>query len=483
MMGLGIWGGRRHTSSEDFFLAGHGAGRWTIVISTYACLCSGISFLGTAGFLKSTALVPFTPNMVSIFVAAALVNAFLMPHFYKLRITSIYDFLESRYNRNVRLIVALLFLATKALWIGAMLYIPALMFDTLTGIPTVWWIVFMTALGLLVCFCGGLRSIMLTDFLQFTIMIVAMAAMAFIGLRAADWDIPAAWTSGRQLGITQSVVWDFSPFATSTFFFFLYMVIVNTAGYGSDQVGLQRYLSAKSLKEARQSVYLTPVVTFLAVVQLYAASFLVIVYFDKNPELWSPGLKGDQYIANFVKVAMPIGLRGLMIAAVLSATVSSFAGGVLSLTTVTMEDFLKRYYKQRSEARYLRGSRYVTIAWCFVAFCLTFLAARFESIVEYILDVGGPLQGVILAVFLLGIYSKSSTPAGAFTGAIMGIILGNVLRVIPFAVGGEQKSLHFTVFTIIAFLATIVFAYLGDSVAKRTARGYDPRHDNEPEKE
>ena len=487
MMGLGLWGGRRQKSPEDFFLAGHGVGRWTIVISTFACLFSGISFLGTAGWLKSMALVPFTANMVSIFVAAVLVNAFLMPHFYKLRITSIYDFLQSRYDFRVRLVVTLIFQASRALWIGGMLYIPALMFETLTGIPSVWWIIFMTALGLFVCFWGGLRSVMLTDLIQFAIMIVAMASIVFIGLRAVGWDVAAAWDSGRQLGITKSVVWDFSPFEMSTLFFFVYLVLVNTAGYGSDQVGLQRYLSAKSLKEARQSVYLTPVLTFLAVVLLYVASFLVIVYFQEHPQSWSSELKPDQYVPQFVKVAMPTGLAGLMIAAVLSATISSFAGGVLSLTTVTMEDFLKGYYEEGSEARYLRHSRCVAIAWCLVAFCLTFLAANFESIVGYILDVAGPLQGVILAVFLLGIYSKSSTPAGALTGAIMGVTLGNVLRVVPFTVGGQQKSLHFTVFTVIAFLATIVFAYIGDYVARRIARGretsYDPRHGNKPEEE
>ena len=368
-----------------------------------------------------------------------------------------------------------------------MLYIPALMFETLTGIPSVWWIILMTGLGLFVCFCGGLRSVMLTDLIQFTIMIVAMAAIVYIGLRAVGWDVAAAWESGRQLGITKSVVWEFSPFDTSTLFFFVYLVLVVTAGYGSDQVGLQRYLSAKSLKEARQSVYLTPVLTFLAVVLLYAASFLVIVYFQENPESWSSKLKPDQYVPQFVKVAMPIGLAGLVIAAVLSATISSFAGGVLSLTTVTMEDFFKRYYEEGSEARYLRHSRYIAVAWSLVAFCLTFLAARFESIVGYILTVAGPLQGVILAVFLLGIYSKSSTPTGVLTGAIMGVTLGNVLGVVSFTVGGEQKSLHFTVFTVIAFLATIVFAYIGDDVAKRIARGRgtsnEPPHGNEPEEE
>ena len=467
MMGLGIWGGRRQKSSEDFFLAGHGAGRWPIVISTFACLFSGISFLGTAGWLKSAALIPLTANMVSIFVVAVLVNAFLMPHFYKLRIVSIYDFLESRYNRSVRLVVSLLFQANKALWIGGMLYIPALMFETLTGIPSFWWIICMTALGLFICFCGGLRSIMLTDLIQFTIMIVAMASIFIVGLRATGWDLPAAWDSGRQLGITKAVAWDFSPFASSTFFFFVYMVLVNTAGYGSDQVGLQRYLSAKSLKEARRSVYLTPFVTFLAVVLLYAASFLVIVYFQTNGDPGSTDLKGDQYIAQFVKVAMPIGLGGLIIAAVLSATISSFAGGVLSLTTVTMEDFLRRFYPEGSEVRYLRHCRYITIAWCVVAFALTFLAARFESIVHYILDLGGPLQGVILAVFLLGIYSKSSTPTGALFGAIMGVTLGNVLRVVRFTVAGEEKSLHFTLYTVFAFLAVFVFTYVGDYLAKR----------------
>jgi SSS family transporter len=471
MMALGIWGGRRQTSSEDFLLAGHGAGRWPIVISTFACLFSGISFLGTAGWLKSTALVPLTANMVSIFVVAVLVNAFLMPHFYNLRITSIYDFLETRYNRRVRLIVSFLFQANKALWIGGLLYIPALMFETLTGIPSLWWIICMTALGLFICFCGGLRSIMLTDLIQFTIMIVAMASIFFIGLRAAGWDIPAAWDSGRQLGITKAVAWGISPFSTTTFFFLIYMILINTAGYGSDQVGLQRYLSAKSLKEARKSVYLTPMVTFFAVVLLYAASFLVIVYFQTEGDPGSTELRGDQYIAQFVKVAMPVGLSGLIIAAVLSATISSFAGGVLSLTTATMEDFLRRLYPEGSDARYLRHCRYVTVAWCLVAFALTFLAARFESIVRYVLDLGGPLHGVILAVFLLGIYSKSSTSAGALFGAIMGVTLGNVLRVVRFTIGGEQKTLHFTLLTVIAFLAVIFFACVGDYVARRIVRG------------
>jgi SSS family transporter len=467
MTGLGAWGARRQKSSEDFFLAGHGSGRWTIVISTFACLFSGISFLGTAGWLRSQALIPFIANMASLFIAATLINTFLLPHFYKLRITSIYDFLESRYNVAVRLVVALLFQVLKALWIGGMLYIPGLMFETLTGIPSVWWIILMAALGLFVCFSGGLRSVMLTDLIQFTIMIVALAAIVYIGLQAVQWDIGAAWDTGRELGITKATAWDFSPFATSTAFFLAYMVLVNTAAYGSDQVGLQRYLSAKSLQEARKSVYLTPVLTFLAVVLLYVASFLVVVYFERKPELWSAELKLDQYLPQFVKVAMPIGLSGLMIAAVLSASISSFAGGVLSLTTVTMEDFLKRYYPKGSDARYLRDSRYVTIAWCCVAFYLTFFAARFESIVRYILDVGGPLQAVILGVFLLGIYAKSSTSAGVFIGAIMGAIVGNVLRVVPFTFGSEQKSLHFTVFTVVAFLATIVFARAADFVVKR----------------
>jgi len=450
---------RGGNTAEEFLLAGRRAGRIMIAISTLACSFSAISFVGITGWVRDQGMVGFIGDS-GILIGSLFIAAFLIPLYYRRGVVSIYETLETRYHRSVRLLVAALSQLLRVSWLAGLLYAPALMFETITGISVGYWICFMALIGIVSAISGGLKSVMYVDLIQFGVMIVAIVYLILLSCSLLDWDLGMIWRTASEAGVTNFIEIDFNPFEVSTLYYVFGVSLITVSGFGADQMGAQRFLSARDVRQSQQSVLIFPLITISFVFLFYMGAMLTSVYFHVRPELAAGLEKADQYLPQFIKVAMPAGFVGLMIAAVMAASVSSFAGGVISLVTITMEGYLKAFYQGKGERRLLRDTRLVTLAWCLVGVVLSFYVLRLGTVIEWILMVGGYFGGIILAVFLLALYTRTTTTRGVLAGAICGLVITAVAARYNFGTPAEPLRLNLFLYPPIGLASTWVLAFL-----------------------
>ena len=247
-------GGRQKTQSE-FLMANRSMGVIPVALSLLASFMSAITLLGTPStmYLYGTQYWMIGPSY--IFVCWAAAHVFL-PVFYNLQITSIYEYLELRFNRSVRMLGCVTFLVQMVMYMGIVLYAPALALSAVTGMA--WWIsvLIIGSVCTLYTTIGGMKAVMWTDVLQITIMFSGMIAVGVIGTQKAG-GIHEVWDTYTATGRHQ--LWNFNPDPTERHTVwnlviggaFTWLVI-----YGVNQSQVQRYLTSPTLRQAQIAIWI-----------------------------------------------------------------------------------------------------------------------------------------------------------------------------------------------------------------------------------
>jgi sodium-coupled monocarboxylate transporter 8/12 len=193
----------------------------------------------------------------------------------------------------------------------------------------------------------------------------------------------------------------------------------------TDQVSVQRYLTARNLNEARQGLWLKLWLVLPVTAVFYGTGVVLYAFYQVHGDPLASGKiqKADQILPYFVVTELPSGFPGLFIAAIYAASMSTISAGINSLTSASLVDFVQRLGKNphRSEAGQLRLARRLTIAYGAIVIGLAFLVPYFGSLLEASNSVIGLVGGPLLGLFLLGILVPRSTARGALAGWITGV--------------------------------------------------------------
>jgi len=193
----------------------------------------------------------------------------------------------------------------------------------------------------------------------------------------------------------------------------------------TDQISVQRYLTAKSLPEAQKSLWFKLVVTVPIVVVFYLMGALLYAFYQTHDD---PTLalmdKPDRIMPHFVVTQLPHGFPGVLIAALFAATMSTVSSGINALSTASVMDFYRRMNRPDADEETLfRLSRILTIGYGLLATGLAFLMPRLGTLVEATNKIMGMLGGPLLGVFLLGMLSRRANSTGSLLGAFFGSVV------------------------------------------------------------
>lgn len=213
-------------------------------------------------------------------------------------------------------------------------------------------------------------------------------------------------------------------------------LVVNLSSYGVDQVVVQRYLTARSLRDVVKSAVGQSILVVPVIVSLYLVGTSLVAYYGRHPAMMegllalnpaNPTEAMDRVFPHFIAFGLPAGLSGLVIAGIMAATMSSVDSGVNSLSTVAVMDFYKRFFHRpwKTERHYLRAGRVGTICFGVLATLAAYHVGRLGSILEIMGKINGFLVGPIVGMFFLGVLSKRANTLGVFLGTLIG--LGAVL--------------------------------------------------------
>ena len=431
---------RSQKNIGDFFLAGRSFKWLPIALSIIAADLSAISYMGAPAMVFQHdlrySLTIFILPFVAVFAAILIVRIF-----YRLSVFTVNEYLEHRYGVAVRTLAAVLFLLTRGGWLATVISTPALALSVVTGVNLWVCVVVFGALTTIYACLGGIEGVIWCDVIHFFVLVGGIVLALVFMLRDFGWDIVGVWRIASEQGHTTMFSLDMSLNAEFSIWGIIGMaIVVNMGSYGVDQVVVQRYLTAKSLREVIKSAVGQSLLVVPVIYSLYLVGVGLVAYYHQHPEMMQSLLSlnpdnvkeaQDRVFPHFITYGLPAGISGLVIAGIMAATMSSVDSGVNSLSTVAVMDIYKRFFHhaRKDEHHYLRAARLGTLVVGTAATVAALYVGQLGSILEIIGKISGFLVGPTVAMFLLGVLSRRANTPGVLLGTFAGLgVLAVVVR-------------------------------------------------------
>ena len=410
---------------KDYFLAGKSIGSLVVGLSVIAAMFSGISYLATPAEIYANGFT-FAWGLLSFFIITPVVTVVMLPLFYQSRFYTAYQYLEERFSRKVRVLASGMFILRILLWLGAATYAPALALWHVTGIPLWVTIVCTGVLTTIYTTLGGMKAVIWTDLLQLGVLFGGQVLIVFVALGK----IPGGAAEVFQMASEAKrfdVSFSFDPTVRMTFWTAIIAAsFLNMVQLGTDQVSVQRYLTARSLREAKRGLWIKLWLFLPIGIFFYATGLILWAFYQHQPDPLASGAieKADQILPYFVIHELPRGFPGILIAAIYAASMSTVSAGLNSLASATMMDFGRltgRAGTAVQDKRHLRTARILTLVFGMLVTGLAFLYDRLgQNLVESVNNVIGLVGGPMVGLFVLAMLIPRANGVGAMAGVITG---------------------------------------------------------------
>ena len=507
-----VWDGLRLTRKsgelEGYFLASRSIPWWAVGLSVMATQLSAITMIGTTGqgYAEGMRFIQF---YYALPIAMVILSVTLVPFFHQARVFTAYEYLERRFDAKTRSFTALLFLISRAMACGAVISAPAVVLSVIMGVDVTTTCLLMGVPTAVYTMFGGVQAVTWTDVKQMFLIVAGLFA-AFGMLLISLPDTIGVGDALRIAGTTGRLqAFDFRFDLTDRYTFWsgtIAALFLFLSYFGTDQSQVQRYLTARSIDEARVSLFMSAYwkIPLQALVLLIGVFIFVFYLFTPPPMLFNTAherrvresARGAEYAAleqrfnqaieqrriaaeqlatqrrsgaegaslglvelafrswdtevanvrgeavalvkdasgdqsyndiNFVfptwvTTHLPIGVVGLILAAIFAAAMSTISAELAALSTATIIDFYRRWVKPQADDRhYLNVSRLATGFWGLFASIVAIWSVELGSLIEVVNRFGSYFYGSILGVFLLAIGWRRANGTGAFVGLLAGM--------------------------------------------------------------
>jgi Na+/proline symporter len=492
-----VWDGVRLTRKshelEGYFLASRSLPWWAVGLSVMATQLSAITMIGTTGqgYVDGMRFLQF---YYALPIAMIVLSVTLVPFFHDAKVYTAYEYLEQRFDAKTRAFTSFLFLVSRSMSLGVVISAPAVVLSVVMGL-SVTSTVLLTALPTAVyTMFGGVQAVAWTDVKQMVLIVFGLVAAVVVLVLALPPEVSIV-EGLRIAGATGRLqTFDFTFDLTNQYTFWsgtIAALFLFCSYFGTDQSQVQRYLTTKSIDEARESLLMSAYwkIPLQALVLLVGVFLFLFYLFTPGPMLFNrvhdrdlrEGPRAAEYLAieqryeaaaaarrsaalagpdddfrareadvrairtealafvrtstgdaafsdvnyvfpTFITTYMPIGLVGLLIAAIFAAAMSTISAEMASLSTATVIDFYRRFVRQEAPDRhFLIVSRIATGFWGLFASLVAVWAAELGSLIEVVNRFGSFFYGSILGVFILAVGFPRATGNGAFVGLIAGM--------------------------------------------------------------
>jgi SSS family transporter len=462
---LGWWLGRKQKTTEDYYLAGRKLPWLPIGFSTMSTQLSAISFISAPAFvaLRSGGGLVWLGYELALPLAMIVLMVFFFPVFHSLRIISVYEYLERRFDERTRIVMSLVFQVSRGLATGVALYAAAIVLSVALQISIWITIVLIGAVAMIYEVFGGIHVDIISDTIQMIVILAGIVTIGVVGLHLiGGWDSISQFIEPDRLkaidfsahGFGDNKHYGFWPLFFGCFFLY-------ASYYGCDQSQVQRELSARNLKECKLSLLFNGFFRFPVVFAYCTVGLILGTYVTQNPEFLAKLPQGeyDYLVPTFIMEKMPMGVVGFIFIAIMAAAMSTLDSSINSLSAASVEDIYKKLKKKAlSPKQETSLSKIFTLFWGFFcigfAFCVGNISA---TIIEAINKVGSIFYGPIFAVFLAGIISKKPRATPAIVGLASGVF-GNLILWLFF------PSVSWLWWNVSGFLITTLIVFVGSSL-------------------
>jgi SSS family transporter len=437
---------RQQHDTTDFFLARRRVPWWAACLAFLATEISAVTII-------SVPATAYSENWqyVQFFVGSSLAKlavAFVfIPAFYRHQVTTIYEFLAHRFGTASQVTGSIFFFVTRLAGSGVRLMAAALAVSVLLGWPLVPTIAVFTVVSIFYIATGGVKAVVWTNVFQATMFLAAGAATLVFLLAQIDGGIATVARVAGEAGRLSVVNWGPAP-GDANFWRHIFIdpnivwvailngFIGSMAAFGTDHDLMQRLLTVETRRESQRTLAVTPIGTLVTLAIYLSLGAGLYTFYATNPAL--PVSRPDEILPHFVQQVMPGVLRGLMLSAIVLASIDSPLGS-LSASFVT-DIYRPLLVRGRSEEHYLAVARVAVVGFGLVLGLLAYAFSFFDKILWLAFKIAGVTFGSLLGVFLLGLLTRRPVKDAANVVAMvvmaavnLGLLVLSETKVLPFA--------------------------------------------------
>lgn len=436
MLVVGMYLGREEKTTTDFFLGGRRIPWWAACLSFVATEISALTLISVpaVAFMESWEYAQF---FIGSFLARVVIAFLFIPAFYRYQCTSIYEFLKHRFGWETQITGSILFFLTRLLASGVRLMVACLAVSILIGWPILPTILLFSAVCILYIAWGGIKAVVYANVVQaLTFTLAGAVAIAFLlsridggaaavvalaggsgKLKIFNWG--PAWGESGPAGFFKSLLTDPNLFMLATLNGFL----GSLAAFGTDQETMQRLLTVETGRESQKTMLLTPLGSLLVLLIYLSIGTCLYAFYAQHPGAVLPD-KPDKIFPHFIEQTMPGFMRGLMLAAIVLASLDS---PLSSLTSSFVTDIYRPLlFPSGTERHYLLVSRVSVIIFGIILAFIAYFFSHLEKFLWLAFKIGGVTYGSLLGVFLLGLLTKKRgnlINVGAMTLSALGMLV------------------------------------------------------------
>ena len=428
---LGVWLGRGKQDAKTYLLGGNDAPWWAILGSIVATETSTVTFLSVPGLaFKEGGDFRFLQLALGFLIGRFLIVAWLLPLYFRGQLFTVYQLLRDRFGSASQKFASIIFLVTRNLGDGLRLFLTALVLNATLGWSLPACVVAIGLATIVFTVTGGMKSVIWNDCIQLAVYILGGIVALLVIVAKVEGGFEGLFQFAQETGRTR--VFDFPLFGEEglrfsegfTFWAGIIGGAVLTIGtHGTDQMFVQRALSARSQRDAGRALAMSGFVVFWQFALFLVVGVALASFYSQNPPE-QPFEKSDRVFCTFIVNEMPrnIGLVGLLLAAVFSAAMSTLSSSLNSSSSAVVNDLLFPNADQVEDKKIVFTSRLLTVVFGFAQIAIGILAANFnDSVVNYALAIAGFSAGLLLGLFALGALAKKANQRSAIIGLFCGL--------------------------------------------------------------
>jgi len=418
-----IIGGKQKTV-KDYFIGSQEVPWWVISFSIVAAETSTLTFISIPGLAYLTNL-NFLQLTFGYLIGRIIVAQFFLPAYYKGELSTAYSYLQNRFGNKTRSLASVTFLFTRTAADGVRLFATAIPLYLMLDISPMVAIIIIAIVALLYTFTGGVKGVIWVDAIQMLIYIGGAILAVIYLVNSISGNIGQILSSAEiasklsifNLGYDKG----FAGFFSQPYTLLSGLIggaFLSMSSHGTDQLVVQRLLAAKNLSESKKALVTTGVIIIFQFALFLVVGVLLYAYYGPL------NIKSDEIFPKFIIEVLPSGVKGIIIAGLFAAALSTLAGSITSLSSSVMLDLYIPLKKSIDEKKNLLYSKLLTIFWAVMLIFSAFIFMESsKAVVEVALSIASFTYGGLLGTFLLGLSNKKIQQNHAIAGFISAIVI------------------------------------------------------------
>ncbi len=427
MLVVGYFSGKENKTQSDYFLAGRSMPWVPIALSVAATMISANGFIGGPGWAYTSGMYPVMVNIAvpfAVFIALSITT----PVIYRMNVTSVYEYMGKRLGKYSKALSIIQFFINSIIQISSMVYIPVLILKMITGWSFYILVPLVVVTALAYTLMGGIKAVIWTDSIQMIVVVGAVFLVIYTAIRGSGLGFMDTVSMAQKAGKLNALNFSTDITAENTFWATLIGGSMMWIRYFCfDQAQVQRVLTSKSLKSAKNSFVVSAfVMNIVYYIMLFVGVILFVYYKGRTFET------SNEIMISFILNEMPVGAVGLIIAGVFAAAMSSVDSLLNSMTAVFTKDVYEPFVctKKKEEAS-LKVTMIITLVIGMIMMLVIFIG--FNGTVKSILDVVGNyisyFAGPAAGIFLLAMFTYTANDLGTAAGFLAGLFGGYAVAV------------------------------------------------------